>query len=120
MAAFKDEKQCPVTGRKLRHEMLNGRWQPVERYNSSANPAGLNDRIRAAGYNPDAFMAFDGAVPVLAYLIVNGERVASIEPSRDRGRFGGCQVVPAEGQGEKMFMGRRWDMPDAYDIEWVI
>ena len=120
MNTISAEKPCPVTGRPVRSETLNGRWQPVEPYSSGENPEGLNARIRAAGYNPDAYMAFDGAVPVLAYLVVNGERVASIEPARDRGRFGGWQVVPAEGQGQKTFLGRRWDMPDAYDIEWVV
>lgn len=83
---------CPITGKPMRWESMNGRYQPAEPYSSSENPAGLNERIEAAGYNPRAFMEFDGAIPVLAYLVRGGERVAEVFPARDRGRFGGWQV----------------------------
>ena len=103
----------------MTQSMLNGYLQPEEAYSSYENPDGLNERIRAAGYNPDAFMMQDGAIPVLAYIIVDGERVAKIEPSRNRGRFGGWQIVPIAGM-EKIGILTRWEMPAKYTIKWEV
>ena len=110
---------CPITGRALRQDSLTGRLQPATPYQSEDNPSGLNDRIKAKGYNPDAYMAFDGAIPELAYLLVDGQRVAKIEPARDRGKFGGWQIVPLAGV-QNIGILSIWEMPEQYDLEWCV
>lgn len=110
---------CPITGRRLRQSILNARLQPAEPYESKDNPAGLNERIRAAGYNPEAYMLQDGAIEVLAYIVAGGERVATIEPSRNRGRFGGWQIVPMAGV-EEVGIISKWEMPAEYELKFLV
>ena len=110
--------KCPVTGRPMVSNLLNGYLQPETLYSSDENPEGLNQRIEDAGYNPSAYMGFDGAIPVLAYIIVDGERIARVEPCRDRGRFGGWQVIP-ESPG-KVGIIHSFTMPEFYEIEWQV
>jgi hypothetical protein len=113
--------RCPITGKPMRMNSLNGHYQPEQPYSSAENPPGLNERIEAAGYNPQAFMAFDNAVNVLAYMVSEGVRVAAIQPARDRGRFGGWQVVPMVGATETYGgIGATWQPPETYELEWTI
>lgn len=109
---------CPITGKKLVENAISGNFQPASSYDSDENPSGLNDRIKAAGYNPDAFYIKDNAVPSLAEIIVDGKVIAKIEPSRNRGRFGGWQIVPLNKERNGILL--RAEIPKEYEIRYLI
>lgn len=118
---FESKVTCPITGKAMVRNLLNGRFQPETPYRADENPEGLNARIEAAGYDPNAYMEFERAVPRLAYIVSAGERVAEITPARDRGKFGGWQIVPLSGTTPTFGgIGERWEMPAEYSIEWCI
>jgi len=113
--------ECPVTGKRLERNIISGCFVPTSHYGSGENPPGLNERIRAAGYNPDAYMMQDGALPTLCYLTQDGERVAEVLPTRDRGRFGGWQVKPLKRRDVPVsILSDRADSIEYDGVEWLV
>lgn len=83
--------KCPVCGRLMAN---NGVIWICEQGRNM--PQALHDALQAQGYDPWAFYAHDGAVDYLAAIAdETGKILISLEPLRDRGRWGGWAIRPA-------------------------